>query len=66
MTQEKSLDMVYTAKNNNALEHGSFAIDELDNKLSLLHHMCHPPHLPYCTVSLLNKTLELIEVKDIS
>ncbi|XP_065883965.1 tripartite motif-containing protein 2-like [Dysidea avara] len=63
LTQVKNLDAVYKADDDNALKHDSFAIDELDYQLSLLHHMCNPPHLPYCTVSLLNKTLDLIEVE---
>ncbi|XP_065883971.1 tripartite motif-containing protein 2-like [Dysidea avara] len=63
LSQEKNLEAVYKADDDNALEHDSFAIDELDYQLSLLHHMCNPPHLPYCTVSLLNKTSDLIEIE---
>ena len=60
LTQQKSLDL---AGDDNTLKHGSFSIDKLDHELSLLHHMCFPPHLPYCTASLLNETLEFVQVE---
>ena len=63
VTQDKSTDVAYKVDDGSMLQNGSFSLDELDIKLSLLHYTYHSPHLPYCTVTLLNETLEFVEVE---
>jgi len=63
VTQDKNADVAYETDDSSMLQNGSFPLDELQNKLSLLHYTYHPPHLPYCTVTLLNERLKFVEVE---
>ena len=63
VTRDISTDVTYETDDSSMLQNGSFSLDELQNKLSLLHYTYHPPHLPYCTVTLLNEMLKFVEVE---
>ena len=63
VTQDTSADVSFKTDDGSTLQNSSFPLDELENKLLLLHYAYHPLHLPYCTVTLLNETLKLVEVE---